>query len=163
MPEGSQAGPCGTSAGCGINHFLFQETDDEVLSSDAFFLLWRRKERTKISRIVMESGREFAAKIFIDASYEGDMMARAGVKYIVGREPNSLSDETLNGAFPFPPAPFPKISPYVIADDPQSGLLPRVERGIMADFSEPLAALESRDGSRREQTDGRSPPAGVVR
>src|SRR5206468_2741235 len=33
MPEGSQAGPCGTSAGCGINHFLFQETDDEVLSS----------------------------------------------------------------------------------------------------------------------------------
>jgi len=49
------------------------------------------------------------------------------VKYIVGREPNSLYGETLNGAFPFTPAPFPKISPYVIAGDPKSGLLPRVE------------------------------------
>src|SRR5438477_429395 len=54
-----------------------------------------RKDGTKITRIVMESGRTFAAKIFIDASYEGDVMARAGVPYIVGREPNSLYGETL--------------------------------------------------------------------
>ena len=39
MPEGSQTGPCGASAGFGINRFFFQETDDEVLSSDALFLL----------------------------------------------------------------------------------------------------------------------------
>jgi hypothetical protein len=75
----------------------------------------------------MESGREFAGRTFIDATYEGDLMARAGVKYIVGREPNSLYDETLNGVFPFTPAPFPKISPYIVAGDPTSGLLPRVE------------------------------------
>ena len=75
----------------------------------------------------MESGREFAARVFIDASYEGDVMARAGVKYIVGREPNSLYGETLNGALPFTPAPFPKVSPYVVPGDPKSGLLPRVE------------------------------------
>ena len=86
-----------------------------------------RREGAKIISIRMESGREFLGRTFIDATYEGDLMARAGVKYIVGREPNSLYDETLNGVFPFTPAPFPKISPYVVAGDPTSGLLPRVE------------------------------------
>lgn len=85
------------------------------------------KEGAKIVKIAMESGREFEAKVFIDASYEGDLIAKAGVKYIVGREPNSQYDETLNGTYPFTPAPFPRISPYVIAGDPKSGLLPRVE------------------------------------
>jgi hypothetical protein len=86
-----------------------------------------RKEGARIQRIVMESGREFAGRVFIDSSYEGDLMAKSGVKYIVGREPNSMYNETLNGALPFTPAPFPKISPYVIPGDPKSGLLPRVE------------------------------------
>jgi hypothetical protein len=85
------------------------------------------RDGTKIVSIRMESGREFAGRTFIDATYEGDLMAKAGVKYIVGREPNSLYDETLNGVFPFTPAPFPKISPYVAPGDPKSGLLPRVE------------------------------------
>lgn len=85
------------------------------------------KDGAKITSIVMESGREFAAKVFIDASYEGDLMAKAVVRYIVGREPNSQYDETLNGSFPFTPAPFPRVSPYVVAGDPKSGLLPRIE------------------------------------
>lgn len=86
-----------------------------------------KRDGMRIMSIRMESGREFAAKGFIDATYEGDLMAKAGVSYIVGREPNSQYDETLNGVFPFTPAPFPKISPYVKAGDPTSGLLPRVE------------------------------------
>lgn len=85
------------------------------------------KDGQRITKIVMESGKTFEAKVFIDASYEGDLMAKAGVSYIVGREPNSKYGETLNGTFPFTPAPFPKISPYVVAGDPKSGLLPRVE------------------------------------
>jgi len=85
------------------------------------------KNGARITSIVMESGREFAAKVFVDATYEGDLMAKAGVSYIVGREPNSRYGETLNGIFPFPPAPFPKISPFVVAGDPTSGLLPRIE------------------------------------
>ncbi len=85
------------------------------------------KDGAKITRIRMESGREFTAKIFIDASYEGDLMAKTGVSNIVGREANAQYGETLNGTFPFTPAPFPKISPYVVAGDPKSGLLPRVE------------------------------------
>src|SRR5947199_888 len=76
-----------------------------------------RKDGARITSIVMESGREFAAKVFVDSSYEGDLMAKSGVKYIVGREPNSLYGETLNGTFPFTPAPFAKISPYVVSGD----------------------------------------------
>src|SRR5690606_12231948 len=37
------------------------------------------------------------AKVFMDCSYEGDLMAAAGVSYHVGREDNSLYGETLNG------------------------------------------------------------------
>ncbi len=85
------------------------------------------RDGVKITSIRMESGREFAARCFIDATYEGDLMAKAGVTYTVGREPNSQYDETLNGVFPFTPAPFPKISPYIKPGDPTSGLLPRVE------------------------------------
>ncbi len=86
-----------------------------------------RKDGAAINSIRMESGREFTAKIFIDATYEGDLLAKAGVKYIVGREPNELYGETLNGSFPFTPAPFPKIDPFVVPGDPTSGLLPRIE------------------------------------
>src|SRR5205807_8315114 len=86
-----------------------------------------RKEGPRIVSIVMESGRTIGAQVFIDASYEGDLMAKAGVKYIVGREPNSRYGEMLKGVFPFTPAAFPKISPYVVAGEPASGLLPRVE------------------------------------
>ena len=85
------------------------------------------KEGQRIIKLVMESGREFTAKVFIDASYEGDVMAKAGVSHIVGREANARYGETLNGTFPFTPAPFPRISPYIVTGDPKSGLLPRVE------------------------------------
>jgi hypothetical protein len=86
-----------------------------------------RKDGARIIRIAMESGRAVAARVFIDASYEGDLMARAGVSYIVGRESNEQYGETLNGAFPFTPVAFPKISPYVVPGDPKSGLLPHIE------------------------------------
>ena len=49
------------------------------------------------SGIATESGKTFAAKMFIDATYEGDLMAAAGVTYTVGREANKQYGETLNG------------------------------------------------------------------
>ncbi|MFM9147390.1 MAG: FAD-dependent oxidoreductase, partial [Verrucomicrobiota bacterium] len=55
------------------------------------------KEDGRIVKIVMESGREFTGKIFIDATYEGDLLAKAGVSYHVGREANATYGETLNG------------------------------------------------------------------
>ncbi|MBL7110766.1 MAG: FAD-dependent oxidoreductase [Bacteroidales bacterium] len=45
-----------------------------------------KKEHQVISKIVLSDGSDFTAKIFIDATYEGDLMARAGVSYVIGRE-----------------------------------------------------------------------------
>ncbi len=87
------------------------------------------KEGAAIRKIKMESGREFTGKMFIDATYEGDLLALAGVSYTVGREANSQYGETLNGVqvaratkhqFTHP------VDPYIKAGDPTSGLLPGV-------------------------------------
>ncbi|MGV8095762.1 MAG: FAD-dependent oxidoreductase [Mangrovibacterium sp.] len=51
----------------------------------------------KIISITMESGETYSGKMFIDATYEGDLMAAAGVSYTIGREANSEYGETLNG------------------------------------------------------------------
>lgn len=75
------------------------------------------------------TGRRFAGRVFIDASYEGDLMAGAGVGFAVGREANATYGETLNGVqmanttnhqFTL------DVDPYVIPGKPGSGLLPRV-------------------------------------
>ncbi|MDP4894634.1 MAG: FAD-dependent oxidoreductase [Opitutales bacterium] len=84
------------------------------------------------------SGKVFAAKVFIDASYVGDLMAAAGVSYSVGREPNRLHGETLNGAQRGDDKPrkhytqrdkdhfIKDVDPYVRPGDKTSGLLPFV-------------------------------------
>ena len=85
----------------------------------------------KIVSIAMLTGERFKGEIFIDATYEGDLMAAAGVNYHVGREANSVYNEKWNGAqcnvfhhgHNFGSR---KISPYVIPDDPTSGVLPRI-------------------------------------
>ncbi len=64
------------------------------------------------------------ASMFIDCSYEGDLMAKSGVSYIVGREANSVYNETYNGVQLMDKHQFPDgIDPYVIPGDPKSGLL----------------------------------------
>ncbi len=55
------------------------------------------KDGDRISAVVAEDGREFRAVNFIDASYCGDLMAQAGVLYVVGREPRDLYDESSAG------------------------------------------------------------------
>ncbi|MBN2216459.1 MAG: FAD-dependent oxidoreductase [Pirellulales bacterium] len=91
-----------------------------------------RKQGTRITAIVMESGRVFAGKMFIDASYEGDLMAKAGVSYTIGRESNAQYGETFNGVqtrwvdqHQF----LESVDPYVVPGDPTSGLLPRIATG----------------------------------
>lgn len=81
-----------------------------------------------LKAIIMESGQAFIGKVFIDASYEGDLMAAAGISYVVGREDNSVYGETLNGIHPNrKPGPNAiKLDPYLIKGDPTSGLLPRL-------------------------------------
>ena len=92
------------------------------------------KQSGRIISATMLSGRTFKAKVFIDATYEGDLMASAGVSYHVGREANSVYGEVNNGVqleaykhhrhyFMSP------TSPYKIPGDPKSGVLPYVSAG----------------------------------
>lgn len=75
-------------------------------------------------------GRRLAAGCFVDASYEGDLMAAAGVTYRIGREPQELHGETWAGRQPaYRPGMhnFPRgISPFRDPSDPTSGLVPLI-------------------------------------
>jgi hypothetical protein len=104
-----------------------------------------RKDGSRIASITMLSGRTYTARMFIDATYEGDLMAAAGVQYHVGREAQSTYGEKWNGVqtgvlhhrhhFGVLKQP---ISPYVIPGDPKSGVLPRIS-------TEPPGAFGSAD------------------
>ncbi len=91
------------------------------------------KQAGRIASIRMESGTTFAGKVFIDATYEGDLMANAGVSYAIGREGNDVYGETINGIQSAKatknqlPA---NVDPYVIKGDLASGLLPGVNRDL---------------------------------
>ena len=90
-------------------------------------------ENKRIKSIRTLDGATFNGKMFIDATYEGDLMAAAGVSYHVGREANAQYGEQWNGVqvgilhhrhhFGVLKE---GISPYVVAGDPNSGVLPNV-------------------------------------
>jgi len=88
-------------------------------------------ERGKIISITMLSGQTYYGKVFVDATYEGDLMAAAGISFVVGREANDIYNEEWNGiqvgvlhhGHHFGTR---NISPYIIPDDPSSGVLPRI-------------------------------------
>lgn len=88
------------------------------------------KAGSNITAIQMESGRTFAGKRFIDATYEGDLLAKAGVSFHVGREANATYQETLNGVQTKQATKhqlMPGIDPYVVKGDKNSGLLPGID------------------------------------
>ena len=97
-------------------------------------------EDGKIVSFSTLNGKTFKGLMFIDATYEGDLMAAAGVSYHVGREANSVYNEEWNGiqtgvlhhAHHFKS----DISPYVIPGDPSSGLLPRISAEDPGEFGE---------------------------
>ena len=104
------------------------------------------KENGRIVSIKTLSGNVYRGKVFVDATYEGDLMAAAGVSYVVGREANAAYGETLNGNQPAQ-ARFHQLNagvdPYVVKGDPRSGLLFGVEP------YDP--AIKPGDGDRRVQ------------
>lgn len=99
----------------------------------------------RIESLTTLDGRTFTARVFIDATYEGDLMAAAGVDYHVGREAMATYGEQWAGVqtgvlhhrhhFGVLPA---GISPYRTPGDPSSGLLPRIS-------AEPPGAYGSAD------------------
>jgi len=97
-----------------------------------------------IEQVTMAGGKVFRAKMFIDATYEGDLMAKAGVSYMIGREANSQYRETLNGVRPETPQHqfIVPVDPYLKPGEPGSGRLP---------FIQPGDGDRSGDGDRRVQ------------
>lgn len=103
----------------------------------------------RITAIKTLAGNRYAGKMFIDATYEGDLMAAAGVKYHVGREANRTYDEQHNGVqtgvlhhrhhFGVLKT---RISPYWVPGDARSGVLPRISAEPPGPFG---------DGDRRVQ------------
>jgi hypothetical protein len=71
------------------------------------------------------AARVIRAKVYIDCSYEGDLLARAGVVYAFGREARDTYGESLAGAQP--PMSVYAIDPYVSPGDSTSGLLPMLQ------------------------------------
>jgi hypothetical protein len=83
------------------------------------------KENGRIKEIRMANGRVFKAKVFIDATYEGDLLAMAGVSYVVGREGLDKYGESLNGALPSTSKI--KVDPFIVPGDKKSGMLPFIQ------------------------------------
>ncbi|MBW4705275.1 FAD-dependent oxidoreductase [Micromonospora sp. RL09-050-HVF-A] len=87
----------------------------------------------RITGLVTDNGQLFTGPMFVDATYEGDLMAAAGVAYTVGREANTAYGETINGVqlrgahqFTLP------VDPYVVPGSPASGLLPGISAAPVA-------------------------------
>lgn len=88
-----------------------------------------RGEQRRIVSFETEDGTVYVGRMFVDATYEGDLMAAAGVSYFVGREANSVYGESISGVqrkqakhHQF----YDGVDPYVVKGDPTSGLLPGV-------------------------------------
>lgn len=113
---------------------IFKEMLDEANVEIVFSKLKEKKGVTlnkgKIIKITLLDGSTCTADVFIDASYEGDLMAQSKVSYFVGRESNSQYNETMNGILPNKniKKSKSKIDPYIEEGNPKSGLLPFVEK-----------------------------------
>ena len=109
-----------------IKEFKIKTFRDEYLNRTSGI----QKNNGKIVSLTTLSGKVFKGKVFIDATYEGDLMASSGVSYHVGRESTKTYDEKWNGVqtgvlhhqhwF------WENISPYKTPGDSTSGLLPKI-------------------------------------
>ena len=122
------------------------------------------KEGARIVEITTDDGRSIRAKMFIDATYEGDLMANAGVTFTLMREGNAKYGEQYNGIHytdKYKPRTghrqpgvngrlpggqgvwdrdFP-LDPYVVKGDPSSGLLPLLNEGEPGTHGEPAPGV----------------------
>lgn len=107
------------------------------------------KKGTIIKEITTLSGKRFKGSIYIDATYEGDLLAASGVSYHVGRESNNQYNEKWNGiqkgvfhhGHHF--NDIKRISPYIISDDSTSGLLPKVSNQPVGENGEADSKIQA--------------------
>lgn len=100
------------------------------LKRDGGGVAMTRSRPWRIASIQMESGESYRGRMFIDATYEGDLAAAANVSFTVGREANATYDETLNGVqvkHARSHQLMRGIDPYIKPGDPASGLLPHID------------------------------------
>ncbi|MFH1300776.1 MAG: FAD-dependent oxidoreductase [Planctomycetota bacterium] len=123
-----------------------------------------RKQGPTIIELITDKGTRIAAKMFIDTTYEGDLLAAAGVSYSLTREANSQYNETLNGIqlYEIPEVEFGKVDkigrrkdrrglwdraipldPYRIPGKPESGLLPLIEAGELGTIGEAAPGVQA--------------------
>lgn len=111
---------------------MLDEAGVPVVMNDRLILSDRGVEKSgdRITAMITEAGNVYRGKIFMDATYECDLMAGAGVSYHVGRESNDKYDETLNGVqtgrshnhvFHV------RVDPYIRPGRTHSGVLPGVD------------------------------------
>jgi len=115
-----------------MRQFVDDAGVDVVLGQRLDRLAGVTKRDSAIASIRMETGQVYRGKRFIDATYEGDLLAAAGVGYRVGREAEAIYHETLNGVRTRRAVHHqmqPGVDPYVRAGEPASGLLPGVHAG----------------------------------
>jgi len=125
-----------------------------------------KKDGTRITELATADGTIFRAKMFVDATYEGDLMAKAGVSYTLLREGNAKYGEQYNGihytdkykprtGHQMPGASgrvkdgqgawdrdFP-LDPYVVKGDPTSGLLPLISDGDAGRQGDPAPGVQA--------------------
>ena len=124
------------------------------------------KQGARIRELLTEDGTIFRARVFIDTTYEGDLMAKAGVSYTLTREGNAKYGETYNGihyaeafrprwnhAKPGPNGRTPSgqgvwdrdfpLDPYVVPGDPKSGLLPLIQAGEPGKPGDPAPGIQA--------------------
>jgi hypothetical protein len=100
-----------------------------------------KKSGARLTSITTLSGKTYAGKMFLDATYEGDLMAAAGLDYHVGRESSAQYGEKYAGVqtgvlhhrhhFGVLKE---RVSPYVVPGDPKSGVLPRISTDHPGEF-----------------------------
>lgn len=122
------------------------------------------KQGPRIVELITQKGTRIGASMFIDATYEGDLLAAAGVSYSLTREANSQYNETLNGIqlYEIPQVKFGKVNaigrrkdrrglwdrsipldPYRISGKPESGLLPLIEEGTLGTIGEAAPGVQA--------------------
>lgn len=125
-----------------------------------------KKSGARITELITADGGVLRAKIFLDATYEGDLMAKAGVTYTLLREGNAKYGETLNGIQyqakyeprtnhlkPGPTGRVPggqgvwdrdfPLDPFVVKGDPKSGLLPLIQEGVPGKPGDPAPGVQA--------------------
>jgi hypothetical protein len=107
--------------------FLTMLTDLDVPVFFEHRLQQVEREGDRITKLVFENGNAATGRIFMDTTYEGDLMARAGVKHVAGRESNADFGEKLNGiqiGARHSPHNFQwRVDPYKEPGNPASGLI----------------------------------------